>query len=352
MKKYIVELINKTIPRYLVLLIDLVTVSINFILTYFVLNEFSTDFNLVTPFQQLPYVMLVSLFCFLIVGSYKGVIRHTGLRDTISLYVSVSFIALILLLLSYLNNTYSLTDVLSLNLSIIFLGFLLNAFTLISSRYLFKFIYKSVITKEMDFVGANVLVFGAGEMGNIVYSTLQKSNERKSLVKGFVDDDIKKQGNKIDRIKIFSLVEIDRDFILSQKIEEVIIAIKDISRTKLGEISDKFLNLGVKVKMVPPVFKWVDGDLNVNQIKQIKIEDLLNRRPIELSNPAIDKEVFNKVVLVTGAAGSIGSEIVRQLSQYNCEKIVLVDQSESALYDVQQNLKRKNKEHIHCTGLI
>lgn len=348
MKKYILEIIGKTIPRSLVLFIDVAIVSVNFILSQFIMNEFSVEFDLMKPFQQLPYVVIVSIICFLLVGSYKGVIRHTGLRDTISIYVAVSFITVVLLILNFLNTRYGNSPYLILSLSNIILVFLLNIFSLITSRYLFKFIYKSIINKDLKSSGKNVLIYGAGEMGTIVYSTLQKSNERRSVVKGFIDDATKKQGNKIDRVKIFSLNDVNEEFLKENKINELIIAIKNIDQEKLLQISDTFLALSIKVKIVPPVYKWVDGDLSLNQIKQIKIEDLLNRTPIQLKNPEVIKEVSNKVILITGAAGSIGSEIVQQLSLCSNKKLILVDQAESALYDLEQELKRKGAKNIFC----
>jgi FlaA1/EpsC-like NDP-sugar epimerase len=106
------------------------------------------------------------------------------------------------------------------------------------------------------------------------------------------------------------------------------------------------LQLGVKVKIVPPLSKWIDGDLEANQIKSIKIEDLLDRKPILIDNPIVKRDVNNKVILVTGAAGSIGSEISRQLSLYQHKHLVLIDQAESPLYDLQQELLQKGRENI------
>ena len=106
------------------------------------------------------------------------------------------------------------------------------------------------------------------------------------------------------------------------------------------------LALGVKVKIVPPLSKWIDGDLEANQIKSVKIEDLLDRKPISIDNPIVQRDVNNKVILVTGAAGSIGSEISRQLSNYKHKHLVLIDQAESDLYDLQQELIQKDKENF------
>ena len=128
---------------------------------------------------------------------------------------------------------------------------MLNIIVLITSRYLFKFVYKSITKVENKSTGKNVLIYGAGEMGTIVYSTLQKSNERRSVIKGFIDDASNKQGNKIDRINIFSFEEIDKDFLVQNKINEVIIAIRKINRDRLVEISDKFLTYSIKIKIVP-----------------------------------------------------------------------------------------------------
>ena len=98
----------------------------------------------------------------------------------------------------------------------------------------------------------------------------------------------------------------------------------------------------IKVKIVPPVEKWINGDLQLAQIKQVRIEDLLGRQPINIENPIIKEEIENKVVLITGAAGSIGSEIARQITTYNCKQLILLDQAESALYDLQQEFKKND----------
>jgi FlaA1/EpsC-like NDP-sugar epimerase len=116
---------------------------------------------------------------------------------------------------------------------------------------------------------------------------------------------------------------------------------QNISTNKLLTITDKFIDLDVKVKIVPPLSKWIDGDLEVHQIKHVNIDDLLDRDPINIDNPVVQREVNNKVVLVSGAAGSIGSEISRQLSLYHCKLIILIDQAESSLYNLEQELRLK-----------
>ena len=131
------------------------------------------------------------------------------------------------------------------------------------------------------------------------------------------------------------------DFIEKNLIGTVIVAIQGISQKKLVTITDKFIALDVQVKIVPPFDHWIGGNLKAKQIRQIKIEDLLNRTPININNPIVQGEVSGKVLMVTGAAGSIGSEISRQLSLYDCKSLILIDKAESDLYDLEQELIQK-----------
>ena len=192
----------------------------------------------------------------------------------------------------------------------------------------------------------DTLVVGAGDSGLITYGALKRDTKNKYEVNGFIDDDEKKAGKKIDRILIYNGKSITNNFIQKKQIDEIIISIQNIKSDKLLYLTDSLLKLGVKVKIVPPLSKWIDGDLEANQIKNVKIEDLLDRKPILIDNPIVKRDVNNKVILVTGAAGSIGSEISRQLSLYNYKELVLIDQAESALYDLQQELVLKNRNNI------
>jgi FlaA1/EpsC-like NDP-sugar epimerase len=143
-------------------------------------------------------------------------------------------------------------------------------------------------------------------------------------------------------VKVYKPNQINKDFIDRLNISEVIVSIQKVEPVKLREIVDSLIILLIKVKIVPPVEKWINGDLQLAQIKQVRIEDLLGRQPINIENPIIKEEIENKVVLITGAAGSIGSEIARQITTYNCKQLILLDQAESALYDLQQEFKKND----------
>lgn len=186
-----------------------------------------------------------------------------------------------------------------------------------------------------------VLVFGAGNSGMIAYDAIRNDPKNSHEVIGFIDDNEGKIGKKINLLNVYSLDKITLDFIQKNEIEEVIISIQNIEAARLLQITGVLFSLSLKVKIVPPIKSWIDGDLSVGQIKDVNIEDLLGREPITIINPTLIDEYENKIIFITGAAGSIGSEIARKITQYNYKKLVLIDSAESALYDLQQEFIQK-----------
>ncbi len=347
-KNLFLKLIDKYASKWLVLVIDITLVCISFVLAYAVRFNASLNFDLSNLYVQIPFIIAVSLVSFLTVGSYRGIIRHTGTRDAFNVFVGVTLLSMIMIFVVLVNNTFKIFPNFTIPKSVVIIHYLISIIVLVISRYIFKAFFE-IISSELDDI-TNVLIYGAGDSGLITYGALNRDTKNKYQVIGFADDNIKKVGKKIDRIKIYDGNKINKDFILKKEIDEIIISIQNIKSEKLLVLTDKLLPLDVKVKIVPPLSKWIDGDLEANQIKQVKIEDLLDRKPITIDNPIVKRDVNNKTILVTGAAGSIGSEISRQLSNYNYKHLVLVDQAESALYDLQQELNQKGK--INFTAIV
>ena len=339
LKNFLLKTLNKYASKWLVLCVDLVLVIISFFIAYFIRFNVSFDFNYSNLLHQIPFVVVFALISFLFVGSYKGIIRHTGIRDTFNVFIGSTLLCLIISLAVTFNFFLDLIDDFYIPKSIIAIHYLVATFILILSRFVFKAFYE-VISTELDTVN-NVLIYGAGDSGIITFSALNRDTKHNYEVIGFIDDNKSKIGKKIDRVKIYNPDNINAKFIEKNNIDQVIISIQNIKPNRLLSITDKFIDLDVEVKIVPPLTKWIGGDLQANQIRQIKIEDLLDRAPIIIDNPIVQREVSNKVILVSGAAGSIGSEISRQLCSYNCKLIVLIDQAESPLYDLQQELIQK-----------
>lgn len=345
-KTFLLKSLDKYASRWTVLVIDICSVCIAFMLAYAVRFNVSLNFDTSSLSYQIPFIAIIALISFLLVGSYKGIIRHTGARDGFNVFVGASILSSITISIVLINRFFNILPSFTIPISIIIIHYLISVFILIFSRFVFKVLYK-IISTELHQI-TNVLIYGAGDSGMITYGALHRDTKNNYDVIGFIDDDKNKVGKKIDRVEIYNPEDITRDFIERKSIDEVIISIQNIKSERLLTITDKLLKLGIKVKIVPPLEKWFDGDLKANQIKQIKIEDLLGRKPITINNPIVEKNVDNKVILVTGAAGSIGSEISRQLCNYNYKQLILIDQAESPLYEIQQELNQKNNKNFTC----
>lgn len=320
--------------------IDLFLVGLAYFFAYAIRFEASFDFDFYTALQQLPVVLVLAAVAFLMVGSYKGIVRHTGTKDAFNIFLAISILSISLGALVLFANVFAKTILFSIPKSIILIHYFLSIFILVISRYVFKAFFE-VINAEISTV-RNVLIYGAGDSGMITYGALNRDGHQNYEVLGFLDDNPSKINKKIDRVRIFDPQKIDKAFIKEKNIKEIIISIQKIKSERLLEITDHFLPYEVQIKIVPPLSKWIGGDLNANQIKEVNIDDLLGRAQITIDNPFVKRKVTHKTILVTGAAGSIGSEIVRQLASYQLKQLILVDQAESALYDLQQELCQQN----------
>ena len=212
--------------------------------------------------------------------------------------------------------------------------YLITLVIMILMRFTIRRLYNEVYKNTGDKM--NVLVYGAGDGGTMLLRTLSQDTNSKFKIKAFVDDDPKRAKSQINTIKVYSpQTALTPEFIEKYSIDVMIVAIPSLSEERKKEIIEKGLALNLVVKSIPSFDKWVDGKISTNQIQDIKIEDLLGRKPIQLSNQNVSREIMGKVVLVTGAAGSIGSEICRQVMHYSPAKLIMLDQAESPMYDFQ-----------------
>ncbi len=330
--------------RWIVLMIDLSLSMQAFFFAYLIRFNFSLEFGAHDFLQQLPLVGIVSIVGFLVVGSFKGIVRHTGTKDAINVFWASTVVAAVLFSIALITRGYEIGLRYSIPLSIISIHYLLNIVVLIASRFIFKYLFDRIASNYKK--PKNVLIYGAGDSGLLTYTTLSNSVSSKYKVVGFLDDAQLKIGKQFNRIRIYDPRNIDENFIKKHDIEEVIVSIQNIKPFELFGRVDAITSLPVTIKMVPPVKQWIDGELNVGQIKEVRIEDLLERNPIKINNPVLRKEIDNKIILITGAAGSIGSEIANQVSKYDFKHLILLDQAESALYDLQQSFHRKKIENF------
>ncbi|MEH6770804.1 nucleoside-diphosphate sugar epimerase/dehydratase [Maribacter arcticus] len=336
--KYLTNSSQRYASKWLVLCIDLIIVGFSFVLSYLIRFNLTFDFDVKNLLVQLPMVVLTALISFLIVGSYKGVVRHTGVRDVYNIFNAVCLSSIILIFIVIGNRQLDFINSFTVPLSIIIINSLITFVVLTASRFVFKSMYNRMngTIKPNKYV----LIYGAGESGVLTHGAITNHSKSRYKVIGYVDSDVKKIGKNINGVPVFGRKSLTETFIVKNNISEIIFSIQNIDSRKLRKTVEGLVDLPIIVKIVPPIEDWINGELKVSQIKQVQIEDLLDRAPINIKNSKIAMELMNKSILVTGGAGSIGSEIVRQICNYSYKSLIIIDSAESALYDLQQELKQ------------
>ncbi len=337
-KNYLISIAHRYASKWLVLGIDVFLICISFILSYIIRFNLTLNFDTDKFLLQLPLVALIAALSFLITGSYKGVIRHTGVRDVYNIFNAICLSSIITIFMVIINRQSNVMENFTIPLSIIIIHSLFSFITLTTSRYIFKSLYYNLIRGYR--ASKNVLIYGAGEAGILTFNALTDHTASDSKVVGYIDDDRKKVGKNLNGVRVYDREELTKSFIIKRNISEIIIAIHCEDNTYLKELVESLVEFPVQVKIVPPVDHWINGELQVSQIKQVQIEDLLNRAPIKIKNSKISNELKDGVIMVTGGAGSIGSELVRQIANYEYKSLIIIDQAESSLYDLQQELKQ------------
>ena len=281
-------------------------------------------------------VPVVYLLAFLISKTYDGMLRYSGFNDIRKLFYActgaLSFLIISKLVIHQISPALA-TEIYPRYVTIIY-HYLITMVVLCLMRFTIRRLYNEVYKNSAGKM--NTLIYGAGDGGTMLMRTLSQDTNSKFKIKAFVDDDPKRVGTQINTIKIYSpKVAMTPEFIEKYDIDVMIVAIPSLTQERNKEIIEQGLALNLIVKSIPAFDKWVDGKISTNQIQDIKIEDLLGRKPIILGKSNVIREINDKVVLVTGAAGSIGSEICRQVMHYNPSKLVMLDQAESPMYDFQ-----------------
>ena len=323
------------VPRWLIFCLDLICCAFALILAYFLNNNFQLEkIDLNELSRNTLIFLLINTIVFFNVKTYAGIVRYTSAQDSFRILFSIAlsnsfFIFSNLLLLSFHK------PILISNVVVIITG-LCSFVLLITYRVLVKYFFMYVKNMKLD--KRRVVIYGVGETGVATKRTLDTDPSVNMSVVAFVDDDIRKKGKVVDNIKIYHTDDLEK-IIEFENIDDLIITPQRISSERKNRVVDLCLDHDVKVLNVPPLKAWVNGSFKTNQIKNIKIEDLLERAPIVIEEGVIENQLKGKRILVTGAAGSIGSEIVRQLSKFHPQLIILNDLAETALHELQLELQ-------------
>ncbi len=329
---------TNSIPRWVIFFIDLAICAFSFIaatllrFNFFIDDKFSYEY-----LQPLPLVLGFRVLLMVYFRVYAGIIRHTSVQDALRVFYTVSISTILLIIANIAYTKVNGNGSVFIPISIIIIDYIGTVLLMSAFRLGVKVLYMH-ITKPDSANQRNIAVFGAGEAGVIAKRKIEQHVGGELRVVAFFDDNTRRNGQYIDGVTVYNPYK-DFDSIVQRlEIQEIIISDYNISKTRKQELIESCLTHNISVRNVPPIEKWINGELSYNQIKNVKIEDLIERDTIVLDKGAIAEQVKNKVVMVTGAAGSIGSEIVRQLIQFGPQLLVLVDKSEVGLYELDNNL--------------
>lgn len=347
---------KKDSPRWVILLIDMLIVIFCYYLSNFVINSFKGRFAVEMMVKKSIFVAVVYYISFLYFKTYRGIVRQTGFRDAWGLFKAVfAAWAILMVVSSIVRMNFDQTTVISQffrpSYAVLFTHAFFTMVCLVAARVFYRTIYENFFFGGR--VVENVLIFGAGNMGTITLNLLRNDTRKKVKVVAFADDNPNRIGKLINGYKIINMDRLTKEFVESLKIDSIIIALDDNNKDRLSKISSQIEPLTVKLKIMPTSAKLMSGKVATRQLRTLKIDDLLGREAIKLENPVIHEMMRDKVILVTGGAGSIGSELVRQISFTDFDKLIVVDQAESALYDIQQELKANcHKDTIFMVGNV
>jgi FlaA1/EpsC-like NDP-sugar epimerase len=331
---------NHSLPRWFVLVIDLIAVFLAFLFAYMLrYNMEFYLFSMVFALKQAAMVCMIYLISMLIFKSYSGLIRQTTIKDTFILAITNTSAFLAMFILTIFSRQFGWHKFFDIPLSILVIHFGAVTMVLIFFRVFIKMFYVFVSIPSSN--RKNVLIYGSGETGIIVKRVIESDPRSGYQLKGFIDDNSKLQGKKVDGFPVYSQNVLTREFIENEGISVFIFGIKDISAVKKKEVLESVIGLGLEILDTPSFDQWFNGNLQVKQLRKVQFEDLLGREPIELDLMRIEQGLKGKTILVTGAAGSIGSEIVRQLTKYSYKRLVLVDQAETPSFYLNSELMEK-----------
>ncbi len=327
-------------PYFFVFFLDIFLITVTFISSTLYHNRNLALKKFVDPNLLLKSAIHASLAILLwvIFKINKRIIKHYRAIDFIRLIAVISLLHLIGFGIDYLFTV----KILKFGIIVFVESFFVSTVALIVLRYSVSFLYEKFISFHNQTPLKKILIYGAGERGTILKKSIESSIQKKYLVVGFIDDDKNKISRYLLGIKIYSRQEAINKLISQQKVSNIIIATNKISIKDKSDFIENILPYKVKVRQVDSFTNWYDTEFNFSKLANININDLMGRESVSINNNLINDSLQNKVAFVTGAAGSIGSELVRKLAENNAKTIVCIDFSESSLYDLQQELlKRK-----------
>ncbi len=326
-------------PRWVIVLMDLVISFIALTFAYLIRFDLKADPELIRQEWQvlsksIGIYFLVKLLVFLAFKIQKGIVRHTSTEDLKRILLATTTCSLIFFGLGLLRY-YFVDEYFLFPTSVLIIEFLMGLLLMIGSRFFIKLLYLESIKSTQEF--ERVIIYGAGISGLITKRTIEKDARLNYKIVAFIDDNKKKDGTRMEGVTVSHTSKLE-SLIRDEGVNNMIIAIQQPNEENRKLVVEICLANGLKVSKVPTPKSWINGEFSTKQISRVNIEDLLGRRPIVLDEKRISNQLTGQTILVSGAAGSIGSGLVKQIARYNPGKLILLDQAESPLYDLQIEL--------------
>ncbi len=339
-RKVLKIFLRYNLPKWVVFMFDNTLVFLLFLFSYLVrLNFVSEEINILLSVVQGLIVFAVYVLFSLVFRSYAAILRHTTLTDVALLFIVTTSSLAVTIGISFISRFFDWSGYLMIPLSVILIHYVFVTVILFFIRLSVKVVFRFATRNRKK--TKKVLIYGAGEMGFIVKRVILSDPIAGYEVSGFIDDNRRLQGFKINGIPVYGPEIFTNNFILKNRINTLIIAISNISPGRKSEIIKGAMDSGLEVLETPSIENWLQGRLEVGQLRKVKLEDLLGRDPIRLNLELIGLGLNNKTILVTGAAGSIGSEIVRQLARFNTKNVILIDQAETPMFHIKNELESR-----------
>ena len=338
MKKFL--LFTRVVPRWLIMLVDLIIVTWSFSTSYFIVQRFEFV-NILRGyfFIYTGVYCIISALVMYAMRIHTGLIRYSNIRDVLRIFGSVFITSIVYMVVINVWAVHFIkVNQFTVNL-VLLINFSVSSTLLILLRTMAKsaFFYLNYNSSGKKTV---VLIYGADGNAVLVKQALEASAKTNFAVVGFVDDNEKKIDKEIQQVRVY---HIDKLAKLKEKykVDKLVIMNHHLDEQTKKAALEKCLAVGIQVLTVPPSDQWIYGKLNLQQMQDLKIEDLLQRKPIQIDTSRISEDLYGKRVLVTGAAGSIGSEIVTQVLSYKPAMVILCDQAESPLHDLKLEVEDK-----------
>jgi FlaA1/EpsC-like NDP-sugar epimerase len=314
-------------------MVDTVLVALAFTLAFLFRFDFSLPPAMRESYWQFLFmVLLVKPLVFVCMRFYRNLWSYASLRDAINIFRAVTASSLITAVVVAFYRHFA-----PFPRSVIVLDWFLLLFLVAASRLVWRYCREAHLAPRND-KGRTALIVGAGEAGSLLLTEIRRQQAPTYNIVGFVDDSVAKQGMYLNGVPVLGKQADLEALVRKHAVEEIIIAIPSARGKVLRNIVEQCKITGVRFSTLPAIGDMVDGNISISQIKNVEIDDLLGREPVVLNEDGIRHYLTDKNVLVSGAAGSIGSEICRQVARFMPERLILLDNAETPLFYIEREL--------------